>query len=104
MNAPKRHPLVDTEIETTARWYDGKKPGLGTDFVDEVERVIGMIGEQPLRYSVRFNSWRRANLRRFPYSIFYQILEGSPVIFAVLYARADYGPVLESRKGGPSDR
>jgi len=67
MNAPRRHPLAQADIERAARWYDAQKPGLGTDFVDEVKRVIGVIAEQPLRYSVRVGPWRRANLRRFPH-------------------------------------
>src|SRR6266481_4468297 len=50
------------------------------EFTEEVQRVIGVIANQPLRYSVRFGAWRRANLRRFPYAIFYQVCEDVPVV------------------------
>jgi toxin ParE1/3/4 len=98
MNAPRRHPLAKSDIEKAARYYERKKPGLGSDFTEELERVIGIIANQPLRYSIRFGAWRRANLRRFPYAIFYQVFEDAPVVFAVLYGRSDFKPVLEGRK------
>ena len=40
MNAPRRHPLVKFDIEHTARYYEEKKPGLGTDFTEEVQRIF----------------------------------------------------------------
>lgn len=97
MNAPRRHPLAKADIEHEARWYDAQKPGLGTDFLDEVKRIIGVIAEQPLRYGVRFGNWRRANLRRFPHAVFYQILDDQPVVFGVLHAKRDHGPILKTR-------
>src|SRR5438874_13780393 len=98
MNVLKKHPLVKSDIEQAARYYDGKKAGLGADFTEELERVIAVIANSPLRYSVRFGAWRRANLRRFPYAVFYQIFEDAPVIFAVLYGRSDFKPALEGRE------
>jgi hypothetical protein len=62
MSVPVRHRLAKADIEEAAPWYDQKKAGLGDDFVDEVSRVIEKIGENPLRYSIRFGQWRRANL------------------------------------------
>jgi plasmid stabilization system protein ParE len=94
----RRHPLVESDIELAAQYYDGKSPGLGIDFTDEVERVLRIIANRPSRYSVRFNNWRRANLRRFPYAIFYQIFDDVPVIFAVLHGRSDFKLVLEVRE------
>ena len=97
MNAPRRHPLAKADIEREARWYDAQNPGLGTDFLDEVKHIIGAIAEQPLRYSVRFGNWRRANLRRFPHAVFYQILDDQPVVFGVLHAKRNHGPILKDR-------
>ena len=97
MNAPGRHPLARADIEREARWYDARQPGLGTDFVDEVKRVIGVIAQNPLRHSIRFGNWRRANLRRFPHAVFYQVIDDQPVVFAVLHAKRDHRPILETR-------
>jgi plasmid stabilization system protein ParE len=97
MNAPRRLPLARADIEHYARRDDAQKPGLGVDFVDEVQRVIDIIAENPHRYSVRFGNWRRANLRRFPHAVFYQILNAQPVVFAVLHVSRDHDAILQSR-------
>jgi plasmid stabilization system protein ParE len=101
MNAPQRHPLAKTDIEREARWYDAQRPGLGADFVDEVKRVIGVIAANPLRHGIRFGNWCRANLRRFPHAVFYQVIDDQPVVFAVLHAKRDHGPILETRLPTP---
>ncbi len=98
MSALRKHPLAKADIEREARWYDAQKPGLGSDFLDEVNRALRAIGGQPKRYSVRFRDWRRANLRRFPHAIFYQIFGDDPVVFAVLHSRQDHRPILEGRR------
>jgi plasmid stabilization system protein ParE len=98
MNAPRRHPLAKADIEREARWYEAQRPGLGSDFVTEVKRVIGLIATNPFRYSLRFGNWRRANLRRFPHAVFFQVIEGHPIVFAVLHAKRDHGPILEDRR------
>jgi len=97
MNTPRRHPLAKSDIEREARWYDARQPGLGSDFVDEVKPVIDGLAENPLRHSIRFGNWRRANLRRFPHAVFYQVIDEESVVFAVLHAKRDHGPILESR-------
>jgi class 3 adenylate cyclase len=48
MNAPRRLPLARADIEHYSRRYDAQKPGLGVDFVDEVQRVIDIIAENPI--------------------------------------------------------
>jgi plasmid stabilization system protein ParE len=98
MNTPRRHPFAKADIEREARWYDARQPGLGSDFVDEVKRIIDGLAENPLRHSIRFGDWRRANLRRFPHAVFYQVIAEEPVVFAVLHAKRDHGPTLESRQ------
>ena len=98
MSAPRRHPLAETDIEREARWYEERKPGLGDEFADEVNRIIRVIGQQPLRYSIRFNQWRRANLRRFPHAVFYQVVDNEPVIFGILHSKQDHPPILEGRQ------
>jgi plasmid stabilization system protein ParE len=99
MSAPKRHPLVKADIEESARWYEEQKAGLGEAFVDEVKRVIQNIGARPVRNSIRFGNWRRANLRRFPYAVFYQVFDTEVIIFAVLHSRREQHAVLERRVG-----
>jgi hypothetical protein len=41
----RRHPLVKSDIEEAAYYYETKRAGLGTDFVEEVER--GLFSNHP---------------------------------------------------------
>lgn len=53
MSAPRRHPLAKADIERESRWYNRQKPGLGDEFVDEVKRVVQVIGNQLARATNR---------------------------------------------------
>jgi len=37
-------------------WYEGKKEGLGTRLVSEIESVIEYIGIYPFHYQIRTNT------------------------------------------------
>ena len=36
-------PEAQEELEAAVRYYDGKRPGLGDEFFDEVQEAIGRI-------------------------------------------------------------
>ena len=97
MNALKRHPLAKGDIESNARWYEDRRPGLGDEFLDEVHHVFEAIRENPFRFGIRFNQWRRANLKRFPFAVFFQVIKNEVVVFAVLYSRREHETILEQR-------
>ncbi|MEM9460046.1 MAG: type II toxin-antitoxin system RelE/ParE family toxin [Myxococcota bacterium] len=59
------------DIDAAERWYEEKEPGLGTRFVDAVERTLALVGENPQAYPVVENTIHRAVVRKFPYSVFY---------------------------------
>ena len=40
-------PAAEAELHEAARFYEGRGGGLGHDFLDEVERAIESIVEQP---------------------------------------------------------
>ena len=72
-------------------YYNGQRPSLGFDFLDEVERTTSAIREAPLLSTLVDPPIRRALLHRFPYGIFF--VAGGPteadVIVAVLDLRQD---------------
>lgn len=62
-----------------------KEPGLGGQLVEEVERTLALIEENPRAYPVVENTIRRAVVRRFPYAIFYIIEEARVAVLAVFH-------------------
>jgi hypothetical protein len=43
------HPDVGTEIEEAAVWYEARRVGLGSEFVEAVDRALFDIAEAPGR-------------------------------------------------------
>ena len=62
-----------TEVLLAADWYEAQSAGLAADLVDEINRVLTNIGENPLQYPVVGSSIRRARTKRFHYGIFFAI-------------------------------
>ena len=65
-------------------WYENKRSGLGTEFLDEVEMYYDRITQNPKHYQSHRNQ-RVAVLHRFPYKIVYEIENETIVVYAVYH-------------------
>jgi plasmid stabilization system protein ParE len=65
------HEIAEQELYEAVSYYDSQSPGLGTSFLDEVERAISRISEHPKAYPLINGVVRRKLIHRFPYSIMY---------------------------------
>jgi toxin ParE1/3/4 len=82
------HREAEAEMRAAVAYYDGQREGLGSEFLEEVERAVGRIAQTPRAFSLHGDEGlRRHNLRRFPYSIFYLELEELIWIAAVAHQR-----------------
>ena len=70
------------ELAEAAEYYDHEVPGLGADFLSEVDRAIDLILGFPEAWGKISEDFRHCNLRRFPYTVIYT-LEGSHEIMIV---------------------
>jgi plasmid stabilization system protein ParE len=77
------HEVADTELKEAARYYESKVDGLGFAFLDEVERVVNLIRDNPESAPRIYKVVRRKILRGFPYSIMYSIVDDSIRILAI---------------------
>ena len=46
------HPAADAELEDAAEWYEGRRSGLGIEFVRAVRRKVEDIRETPERWAI----------------------------------------------------
>jgi plasmid stabilization system protein ParE len=74
-----------TEISEAAEFYEGQLPGLGADFVDEVDEAIGLVLRFPTAWSRLSGEFRFRSLRRFPYSIIYTLPEDSCILIVSVF-------------------
>ena len=77
------------DLEIAFLWYEEQRYGLGLEFLDCVEAAIETISQMPRLYAKHHRNFRRALVRRFPFSIFYTIEENSIIIHAVFDNRQD---------------
>ena len=74
------------DVAQARDWYEKQRPGLGADFVSKVGETLAMIESNPQLYPVLVKDARRANMKRFPYGIWFKV-EVDPVVFACLHHR-----------------
>lgn len=77
------------EADDAARWYDAKQPGLGSDFLAELQRTLDDIAHYPDRFAIAAGDTREAAMTRFPYCVYYRSLPGRAVVTAVFHTSRD---------------
>ena len=82
-------PEAEAEIEVAAAWYQMEAPGLGNEFLRAVEIAVSILGRQPMAFTIAYGRTRRIGLRRFPWSLFYEIDADQIAILACLHQHRD---------------
>jgi toxin ParE1/3/4 len=77
------HPAVRDEIDDAHDWYEQRQAGLGSDFLDEVQRVLAEITANPARYGFADANVREGLLSRFRYAVYYRVLTDRIRVLAV---------------------
>ena len=76
------------DITDAAIWYHNQKPGLGHEFLAEVDSAIAKAAENPFRFPTlrRKPDVRRVLLDRFPYRVFFARRDDAIIVFRVLHS------------------
>lgn len=64
-------PAALAEIDAAFAWYELQASGVGAEFLRRVKLMELGIARDPLLYPFARAPLRRANLRKFPYALFY---------------------------------
>ena len=81
------------ELREAAVWYESKRPGLGVELIEAVERTAERVREMPAAFPMVLEHprVRRAHVRRFPYVIVFSVRED--VIHVLAYAHGKRRPL-----------
>lgn len=85
-----------SEFEDAAVWYDKQRPGLGEEFIIEIEESLASAVAAPLRYPLVFGDIRRTVARRFPFSVYFRVRSDTVVVLAVFHGRRN--PTIWQRR------
>jgi len=67
------HPLVKRDFAEAFTYYRGISVNLANEFDHEVRFVLTQLTLNPARFHLVDQGFRRANLRRFPFHILYEV-------------------------------
>jgi len=81
------HETAEIEINEAADFYDIESPGLGSVFIDEVQRAIKIISLFPDAAPVVRGLVRKKPLVKFPYSLIYSIRQEEFRLLAVAHQK-----------------
>lgn len=70
------HPGASEDYAAAYCWYYDRGPTLAVNFESEVERGVRLISQNPSRWPKFDNRRRRFIVRKFPYSIIYELNDG----------------------------
>lgn len=82
-------PEAEQDLAEAYDWYEERRPGLGDEFLGCVEAALEGLARKPLMYPKVHKDFRRVLVRRFPYSIIFEVAESEVHIFAVFHSSKD---------------
>lgn len=80
------HEAAEIEINEAADFYDKESLGLGSAFLDEIEKAIKQISLLP-KLAPKQGKVRTLNLSKFPYSLMYSVRPEEIRLLAVAHQR-----------------
>jgi toxin ParE1/3/4 len=92
------HPAVEAELKEIRNFYEDRSPGLGSDFIDEFERLVLRIAATPGRWMVLESDTRRALMSRFPYVIYFRSIDPERIRITVVKHQRRHPAYGRSRK------
>ncbi|MCU4176517.1 type II toxin-antitoxin system RelE/ParE family toxin [Carboxylicivirga sp. N1Y90] len=78
-------PFAEEDIKDAANWYNGKREGLGNEFLLALEATINAIQRNPNNYQVVYKGLKRALTVRFPYGIFFTVEKDTIYVLAIMH-------------------
>lgn len=73
------------DVSQAARWYDRRVPGLGTDFIRNIDACLTLISRDPAMFPEVYRHARVGLPRKFPYLIIYRVFPEYISVVAVIH-------------------
>jgi len=79
------HADIYHELRDAYNWYESQSPGLGEDFLHELDRAFSLIQNMPKTWPIISVNLRRFLLKRFPYGVIYSVKKDCIFVVAVMH-------------------
>lgn len=85
------HPLAEQEIVEAAEFYESRRRGLGSSFIDQVDEAARRISSDPMCWPEIEAQIRRVMLKRFPFGIYFRVTDEAIRVLTVKHHRRHPG-------------
>lgn len=82
-------PEAQLDVEAAYAWYEGRRVGLGEEFLTSLDACIQGIRRSPEMCALIHRSYRRGLLRRFPYAVYYEHANDTVTVYGVFHTSRD---------------
>ncbi len=89
---------AQAEFDEAFEWYEMQHPGLGYEFVEEVDATIRRICLNPEAYARVDRDVRRALVKRFPYGVLFGYDQPAGIVVIVAIAHLHRRPSYWSER------
>ena len=80
-------PEAENDLKEAFSWYEGKRQGLGYDFLLQMDAGVRFIERNPEICPPEYKGTRKHLIKRFPYKIIYLVEKESIIILAVIHGK-----------------
>ena len=80
-------PAAEADVEEAFEWYEAQRPGLGPAFRRALDIAVAAVENQPEAYPVIHRNTRRVLLPRFPYGLYYRVLDQNVAVVACIHGK-----------------
>ena len=82
-------PEAEQDVDEAYAWYEGRRVGLGEEFLGCVDSCVHAICRNPESCEFAHKNYRRSSVRRFPYIIFYKYVNNIVTVYCVFHSSRD---------------
>ena len=82
-------PEAVADVAAAYAWYEEKDLGLGSEFLLSFESALDRICEYPEIYPIRFDSFRRILIARFPHAVYFECDENVVLVHCAFHCAQD---------------
>ena len=82
-------PEAELDIAEAYAWYEGRRPGLGEEFLRRLDASLQGLRRTPEIHPFIQENYRRGLVRRFPYAVFYESTPDTVTVYCVFHTSRD---------------
>jgi plasmid stabilization system protein ParE len=83
-------PKAKADLRRAHDWYEERCAGLGDEFLADHAEALLRLESDPERFPFYYRGFRRVLTHRFPYKIFFRIVERDIIVFRILHGAQDH--------------